>query len=311
MELNRHEILLQEQRKIRAELVRLSRLSPLELSQERNANCPHCGTLLLPRKETFTVFGKQRVQWVWPSRCGCEGEARALLEAERDAERSAQERVQTEYAATLWRAGLSERTLAGYTFDTYDDRPDWPDAAGVRARALRYANAVIGSEGMVIGKPWLVMYGDYGLGKSHLAGAIIRRAIDYGLRDCYFRVWPRYLARIQATWNRRNGDDDYGAESEAEIVDELTRGRLVAIDDLDKREFSKPDAGAWTRSILFDVVNTRYNTASPTVLTFNRRLDDRALLDYIGAAVLDRIVQQAYDVIEFRGPSYRMAGVGK
>lgn len=255
----------------------------------------------MPITKTYeTVRGTRSVR-VWPDRCGCLGEQLAI-DSRREIERqTAAERARLEHATALQRAGLSDH-LSRYQFDTFDVRADWPDARAVLTRVKTYAYAL--ANGALARKPWLILCGDYGLGKSHLAGAIVRSVIDAGWRDCYFRVWPSYLRRLQQSWyHTKRGeeipDDEFGAETEADIINELIRGRVVVIDDLDKREGSP-----WVRSALYDVLNSRYNADAPTVLTFNTLSGDQ-LLDFIGESVLDRILEQAYDVIEFHGPSYR------
>lgn len=292
---------LTEQARIKQESARLSTLSNEELARERNNVCPYCHRLLVPRAETYTVFGVERPIRIWPDRCGCAGE-QAAIESRREIERqTAADRSRLEHATALQRAGLTEH-LSRYQFDTFDVRADWPDARAVLTRVKTYAYAL--ANGTLARKPWLILCGDYGLGKSHLAGAVVRSVIDAGWRDCYFRVWPSYLRRLQQSWyHTKRGEaipgDEFGAETEADIINELIRGRVVVIDDLDKREGSP-----WVRSALYDVLNSRYNADAPTILTFNTLSGDQ-LLDFIGESVLDRILEQAYDVIEFHGPSYR------
>lgn len=299
--LTRQQARLTEQARIQQESARLSTLSNEELARERNNICPYCSRLIVPRTETFdTVRGTRQVR-IWPDRCGCPGEQIAL-DSRLDIERqTAAERIRLEYATALQRAGLTDH-LSRYQFDTFDLRADWPDARSVLTRVKTYAYAL--ANGTLASKPWLILCGDYGLGKSHLAGAVLRSVIDAGWRDCFFRVWPSYLRRLQQSWyHTKRGeeipDDEFGAETEADIIHELIRGRVVVIDDLDKREGSP-----FVRSALYDVLNSRYNADAPTVLTFNTLSGDQ-LLDFIGESVLDRILEQAFDVVEFHGPSYR------
>lgn len=238
------------------------------------------------------------------------------------------------YLARLKLAGLRGR-LQDATFTTFSQRHDWPDAEAIRARVWAYTEKLLGGElerqhsprpipalagseaetaAAMLGwlnnnrpvKNWLILYGDYGTGKSHLAAAIIREAIDRGFTNCYFRGWVHYLQRLQWSWSRDEGDRE--AEKEADIVRELQQGQIVVIDDLDKRTPSE-----WVRSSLYSVLHYRYEADLPTILTFNYGPDDAdpkargrlALEAYLGRAVLDRLIESAYDVIEFAGPSYR------
>jgi DNA replication protein DnaC len=285
--------------RMRAESQRVSLLSREQLLSERGRVCPHCHLMLTPILTEFTVLGEIRNIWTWPSKHGCALEMIYEAQHEHASELTRQTEAELERRKTIERAGLSG-LLETYTFERYQDRIDWPGSINVRARAKAYAYAV--SQGTLNGKPWLVMHGEFGTGKSHLAAAVVRFFIDDGDRHCFFRVWTRYINRLQATMDKtRHTDDEFGHETQADILAELTRGHVVAIDDIDKQPASE-----WTRSKLFDVINTRYNKMAPTILTFNTDLEDRKIQDYIGAAVLDRIMQHAYDIVEFKGPSYRM-----
>ena len=241
--------------------------------------------------------GAPRRTWLWPP-CQCVGAQQDQAQQEQRLKQTAEAEKRTEYDLQLQRAGLTG-LLRDWTFDTYQDRPKFPDAANVRSRVRLFAQSIESVSPQQHLKPWLILYGDYGLGKSHLAAAVIRQLVDRNYTGCYFRAWTSYLKRLQASWDRKAREEK--GESETQILAELTRGRVVVIDDLDK-----VNATEWTRSSLYLVLNKRYTDNAPTILTFNHALGDRALLDYVGEAVMDRIMQHAFDLIEFRGESFRI-----
>ena len=282
-----------------AELARLSRLSSAELANEQKRACEFCGCTLEPKWLAVPEALSPRCGvWVWPT-CRCPGWREDDIRRRAEAERTSAQVASARYAAQVERAGLIG-LLAKCTFDSFKSRTDWLDSTKVLYRVREYANAVLRGDNS---KPWLILHGNFGTGKSHLAAAVIRECIDGGMNDCFFRDWVRYVQRIKATWNhpvRRDLDDDYGSESEEEILRELARGRIVVIDDLDKQP-----ATEWSRATLYGALNQRYNGNLPTVLTFNHDLADRVVLDYIGGAILDRIMQHAFDIVEFNGSSYR------
>lgn len=286
--------------RMRAESLRVSRLSKEQLLSERGNTCPHCGKMIEPQLVEYTFQGERRQKWLhYPNKHGCPEEMIALQRCEQAQFITAQQQAEMDRQKLIERAGLAG-LLESYTFERYRDREEWPASALVRARVKSYAYSIEAST--LHGKPWLVLHGEYGTGKSHMAAAVIRFFIEEGWRECYFRVWTRYINRLQATMDRkRQSEDEFGHETQADILAELTRGGVVAIDDIDKQPASE-----WTRSKLFDVLNTRYNKMSPTILTFNTSLTDRTIEDFIGRAVLDRIMQHAYDIVPFDGPSYRM-----
>ena len=287
----------------RNKLVTPSRASPEEAAIQLDSRCPYCNALLIPRIETYEMPLRPdgHIMYIWPDLHGCVEEAQALqIQAVGEAAQAAEDEA-IKAQKTLDRAGLIG-WLGSATFDSYTTRDDWPPSHECWQRVWNYTNSLLKGE---LIKPWLILYGNYGLGKSHLAAAVIREAIGSGWPACYFRVWPEYLKRLQASWDSRR---DEAAESEADIIDELQTGQVVVIDDLDKRGPTK-----WSREVLYNVLNHRYNAQLSTILTFNygptdidpQALGRLALEEYLGAAILDRLIQSAFDVVEFNGPSYR------
>ncbi len=211
---------------------------------------------------------------------------------------------QQEYCKRLQDAGLIG-WLAEATFATFSARDDWTSAEDVFRRVMSYTKTV---ESGNHEKPFLLLCGQVGNGKSHLAAAAIHFYLDKGHRPCYFRVWPDYLKRIQATFRKTWNEDEDEHETEEDIINELQTGKIICIDDLDKRRSTD-----WVREILFPVLNHRYNAGLPTVLTLNYGPGDvdpvapgrLALEAYLGRAGLDRVIGASFDVIEFDGPSYR------
>lgn len=272
--------------------------SPQQVAAEQGWICPYCGQLMLPRCFHPDPWGRSgRGVWVAPTRHGCPAE-RAYQERERAAE---QERQNAESAARwarlLEHAGLDAR-WQNATFTSYQPRREWPQAAALRAQVQQYLAAILEGD---TPHPWLVLTGNYGTGKSHLAAACVRSALEAG-KQAYFRVWPTYLRRLQLSWKEN------AAENEADILEEMSDGWLVALDDLDKRR----DPSGWGKEMLFSFLNERYNKKLPTIITLNTALTapdpvapGRLALETVtGTAVLDRIMEMAV-VAEFVGPSYR------
>lgn len=293
--------LTDEQTRIRQTLAQHSELEPEALAREIGLICPFCGNYLVPYRMDVVWLGQNRTTWNWPDSHGCEQEAAALAAraAVEEAEIQVRERQD-------WQERLKEAGLVGWLkdagLDTFASRADWPvGAQACKSRVTAYTRALLSNSP---GPNWLILYGNLGTGKSHLAAAVIVAALHAGWRKCFFRVWPDYLKRLQFSWARD------AQESEANIIDELQSGDLVVIDDLDKRQPSD-----WARGTLYSVLNHRYNAKLPTILTFNCGPDEvdakapgrLALEEYMGRAVLDRVTDPkiCFDVIEFTGPSFR------
>ena len=131
----------------------------------------------------------------------------------------------------------------------------------------------------------LVMIGNAGTGKTHLACAIIREA------GGKYRTAPDIVEEM------RRAKSFTAAETEAEIIDYYGRLKLLVIDEIG-RGISATDE----KYMIYQLVNARYNTRKPTVLISNLGKSD--FLQYIGVAAADRLVESA-EILEMNGESYR------
>jgi DNA replication protein DnaC len=162
------------------------------------------------------------------------------------------------------------------TFENFD-----PDIAGVRrafVRAREYARRPQG---------WLILFGNYGSGKTHLAAAIANEA----LRQHYqvlFAVVPDLLDHLRRTF-APNSEVEY--DERFEMVRDV---RLLVLDDL-----GTENTTPWAREKLYQIINHRYNYSLPTVITSNRRPEDiePRILSRMSDAVLcpERIILEAGD----------------
>ena len=131
----------------------------------------------------------------------------------------------------------------------------------------------------------LVVLGNAGTGKTHLACAIIREA------GGKYRTAPDIVEEM------RRAKSFTAAETEAEIIDYYGRVKLLVIDEIG-RGISATDE----KYVIYQLVNARYNTRKPTVLISNLGKSD--FLQYIGVAAADRLVESA-EICELKGESYR------
>jgi DNA replication protein DnaC len=148
--------------------------------------------------------------------------------------------------------GLSLEFLADKTFENFDARGMNADEKGRESlqMALREAQQFAGSP-----DNWLVFLGVHGCGKTHLAAAIANYQLRAG-RSVFFAVVPDLLDHLRST---------FSPESKVtydELFEKVKSSPLLILDDLGT-ESSTP----WAQEKLYQILNYRYNSRLPTVIT--------------------------------------------
>jgi DNA replication protein DnaC len=159
--------------------------------------------------------------------------------------------------------------LRGKRFDTFvvDDRTrpqrHSPEAAARAAKGFAARPDRFEIKRMEEPKrEWLVLSGNHGTGKTHLAVAIANHRLDHG-REAVFIVVPDLLDRLRATFSP-SSEVTYD-----ELFESARTTELLILDDLGAQS-STP----WAQEKLYQIINERYNRRLPTVITSNLRLDD-------------------------------------
>lgn len=137
----------------------------------------------------------------------------------------------------------------------------------------------------------LVLVGEAGVGKTHLAVSILGELIRRYRVDGRFVDFTELIHRIQSTF------DPSSPESKHHVLDPVTDAEVLVLDELGAQ---KPTA--WVREILYLVINARYTRRLPTIFTTNYSLggdgdDGRgaiALEERIGAPLVSRLHEMAY-----------------
>lgn len=132
----------------------------------------------------------------------------------------------------------------------------------------------------------LLIVGGYGSGKTHLAASIANRLMECGI-PVLFDTFSGHLNKLKTEFN--GGRSTY--------LEQMKTVEMLILDDVGKEKQSD-----WTRSIMFDVINYRYEHLLPIVLTTN--LKNEALKDYLGGAVWSRLCEMCSGV-NTKGGDYR------
>ncbi len=181
--------------------------------------------------------------------------------------------------------------LSRMTFDTF-----MPDGVGL-TQTLRFnlREAYDLSVGFA-NEPrgWLVLLGGYGCGKTHLAAAIANHRIALGL-SALFVVVPDLLDHLRAAFAPTS---DTSLDERLEAIRETP---LLILDDLGAHN-STP----WAQEKLYQIINHRYNSRLPTVITTNQRLEE--LDPRITSRLADPDLSQSYEIV---APDFRQSGASR
>lgn len=236
------------------------------------ATCKFCGAPLYYRG-IRSLAGSNNVSF-WckePERCTCDKAAEywrnfdAQAEAERKAKadldkaKSMEAKVDKLFSDSGIRARFRSRT-----FDKFQVTPENRKAYGV---AKRYADNFTDklpkkdSRGHTTPpaaeRNGLLIVGSYGTGKTHLATAIANQLIEGGTPVIAMTMID-LLARIKRSYD----DDDHAREDEIMHVYEDIP--LLIIDDIGSEQPTE-----WGVARIYAIINARYESYMPTVITTN------------------------------------------
>lgn len=113
---------------------------------------------------------------------------------------------------------------------------------------------------------WLVLHGDYGVGKSGLLKSAVATRIRSGRRAFYRRA-EDILIEARATF----GDSQNKSESDLMVLEKYSSAHFLAIDELDRINV-KSD---WAQSFMFNLLDRRYNkrNSAITLLATNQDVE--------------------------------------
>jgi DNA replication protein DnaC len=129
---------------------------------------------------------------------------------------------------------------------------------------------------------WLLLIGPNGCGKTHLAAAIANKSLEDGALVLFATV-PDLLDHLRAAF----------APTSNEVYDQLfsrmREAEVLVLDDLGAQQSSP-----WANEKLFQLLNYRYNSRFPTVITANSRglqgIDERIRSRLTDASLVTTVI---------------------
>ena len=135
---------------------------------------------------------------------------------------------------------------------------------------------------------WLVLQGETGCGKTHLAAAIANYRLEAG-KPVLFVVVPDFLDHLRSTFSPES------KVSYDQLFESVKNTPLLILDD-----FGEQSTTPWAQEKLYQVINHRYNAQLPTVIT------TRCTTDEIDSPISSRFVDPKISMMfNIRVPDYR------
>lgn len=139
-----------------------------------------------------------------------------------------------------------------------------PQLDAARKTAQRYVDEFI-QDGIGFRQSGLLFVGPPGVGKTHLAVAVLVDLIERYRLHGRFVEFTSLIHQIQSTFNPDS------LESKRQILDPLSEAEFLVLDELGAQQPTP-----WVRDILYLIINNRYTRRLPTLFTTNYRLDEQA-----------------------------------
>ncbi|HZS08242.1 MAG TPA: ATP-binding protein [Blastocatellia bacterium] len=204
----------------------------------------------------------------------------------------------TDRRAQLLKAVRIPKRYQDCSFDNYH-----PQGSPTTQNFLTQAYALRDSKHLVDEYPnldiGLLFLGPCGVGKTHLATAIIRALVQNKGVSCLFYDFRDLLKEIQDSYN------PVSQNSELKVLAPIYEAEVLVLDELGA---SKPTD--WVRDTMTQIINTRYNDRKVTIFTSNYPDEvssptDETLTDRVGVRLRSRLHEMC-KVVTIKGDDYRL-----
>lgn len=227
--------------------------------------CEKCGENLYLEQ---TIFG---VKKLLPRLCKC-GREEYYAKIQQEENKEKQIRLES-----LIKNSLMDSTFSEKTFENWDFNKGSKSMFNV---GIKYATKFKDIKAQGIG---LLIHGEPGNGKTYLSCCIANKLLQEFVPVICVSI-NSLLDRIKETYNR------YGNEAEADILRGLGKADLLIIDDLGTENNTD-----WSRSTIYNIIDSRYRSKLPLIITTNLQIDTTKtggiLAEMYGRRTEDRIFE--------------------
>lgn len=236
----------------------------------------HCHKCDTPKQCRITIAGNNVVVYCM---CECESELQRKKEEEN-------KRIEAEQLIDRYRSlGFKDKRMREFTFEN-DDGEDQRTTSIMKNYVENFDEFYAKGKG-------LLLYGKCGTGKTFAACEVASALIEKG-RPCL-------VTNIAYIVNTLSGFDD-----SKEYIDSLNKFDLLVIDD-----FGTERRTEFMEEQLFSVIDARYRSGKPMIITTNLSLDEiKSPKTEGGERLFDRIIERCMP-IEVNGVNRRRKQVCK
>lgn len=188
------------------------------------------------------------------------------------------------------KSGIAEKFLKVELSDlVVSGMAEMKDSKGNVIADLRFLNDFISD--IADRKPRvLLLFGEYGTGKTVFASAIMHELCRHGVSSAYYKAHEVMQRLDDVKWHCSH-------ESRQGIINEICNPRFRVIDEIGRYPDSKNE-----QFVLFDITNKCYEAYKSSIYISN--LTRKELGEFMGGAVIDRFKGFGL-TIEFSGKSFR------
>lgn len=219
--------------------------------------CEYCKNKLYRKTIEWELYGTKRTITLDYERCECnnaqaywnEYDLKKLRMLEEEKKLELMQEFSKRVERIIKNSKMSKRNL-NYKFDNFE-----PNNSNKKVldNLKNYSEKLVNN----IEKKGIILVGNNGVGKTHLACSIANKLIENGIPIIYGTL-INLLAEL------RNSYDTDNNISEMEIIKLYENVDLLIIDDLGKEKPSE-----WGLEKLFTIINSRYENNLPVIITTN------------------------------------------
>ncbi|BED91701.1 MAG: ATP-binding protein [Candidatus Azobacteroides pseudotrichonymphae] len=130
----------------------------------------------------------------------------------------------------------------------------------------------------------IYLFGPSGVGKTHITACMANELIK-NLVSVLFTNLFEISKAVKSTFNKDS------KQTEQKLIDQFSNIEFLFMDDLGAEIFTRNQEDNWLQSLLFDLINKRYNAKLPTIFSSNYSLNELINQRQLSKRTISRITE--------------------